>query len=98
MKTQRNQLPEKKTKSRKSKSVHFEDPGESSEEEDKPKKQYYKYHGLCSHSTDQSTSLNDIIKKHKKKHAKKASSKKGKKSYSKQKVNALAEKRVKKGT
>ena len=65
----------------------------SSDESDKPTKKKCKYHGWCNHTTEQCTTLKELIRKAKKRNKK---PKKAGKTYTKHEVNALFKKKFKK--
>ena len=87
----------KKKSSKKQKAASFEDSAEDSSDDKKPpsRKKFCQYHGKCSHSTDECTTLMALIKKAKSNKSK-GYRKGGEKTYTKHKVNVLLEKKLKK--
>ena len=87
---------DKKT-SKKCKAVQFATSDKESSEDEKPKKTnklYCLYHRRCGHSSEKCSVLKDLVKQSKKK---KANHKKPlKKTYTKHKVNALVDRKLKK--
>ena len=87
----------KKKNNKKRKAVFYEDSDEGCSEEEKPakKKKFCQYHGKCSHSTDECTTIKALIKKNKS-YKSKGFKKGSEKMHTKHKVNALIEKKLKK--
>ena len=87
----------KKKNSKKRKAVSFEDSDKDSSDDEKPssRKKFCQYHGKCSHSTDECTTLKALIKKAKS-NKPKGYRKGGEKIHTKHEVNVLIEKKLKK--
>ena len=90
-------LTRKKKNSKKQKAVWFQDSDKDSSDNKKlfSKKTFCQYHGKCSHSTDECTTLKVLIKKAKSNKSKE-NRKGGEKTYTKNEVNVLIEKKLKK--
>lgn len=86
--------------SKKHKAVQFEEESdeESSGNEKPNRNKYCMFHERCGHTTDQCTALKELVQNNKKKRSKynKKSNRKSEKTYTRHKVNALVEKRIKK--
>ena len=89
-------LTKKKNNSKKQKAISFEDSDKDFSDDEKPssKKKFFQYHGKCSHSTDECTTLNALIEKAKS-NMFKGFWKGAGKTYTKHKVNVLIEKKAK---
>ena len=87
----------KKKNFKKRKAVSFDDSDKDCLDDEKPssRKNFCQYHGKCSHSTDEHTTLKALMKKAKSNKSQRFM-KGDKKTYTKHKVNVLIEKKLKK--